>query len=235
MKKLYLIPTAISEDISCIPPHTIEVIKNSKYFVCERIRTTRRFIKSIIPDFDIDQSSFIELDKRNDIRNNKEVIDLLKQGRDVAFMSEAGSPCIADPGSTLVDMARMSAYRTFPLSGPSSIILALMASGMNGQNFTFRGYLPIKKDMLFKELKQVEKTISQTGFTQIFIETPYRNLNMFEAIMSTLSPNIRLNISIGIYSPEEYLDTMSIKEWKKDNEIKNRLTRKTPCIFIMGK
>jgi len=124
VKNLYLIPALISEDISCIPPHTIEILMKNRNFICERVRTTRRFIKSIIPKYDIDASHFIELDKRDHPRNNPELIRLIKKNQDLCFISEAGCPCIADPGSEVVNIAREQSYRIHPLTGPSSILLA---------------------------------------------------------------------------------------------------------------
>ncbi len=235
MRKLFLIPTPISTDLSSIPPQVLETVKTNNVFICERVRTTRRFIRSIIKDFNIDLSLFIELDKRQSMGDHREVMDILKKGMDVCFMSEAGSPCIADPGSELVNLARQFNYQILSQSGPSSIILALMASGMNGQKFTFRGYLPVKKDLLKKELKQIEKTILQTGYTQIFIETPYRNLQMFDQITDAVNASVRLHIALHIHSKEEYLETKTIHDWKKDQAVKNKLSEKAPCIFILGR
>ena len=235
MKNLYLIPTPISQDTSCIPPHTIQTIQSSTNFICERIRTSRRFIKAIIPEFEVDKATFIELDKRNRLHNNADLMQIVKSGSDLVFMSEAGSPCIADPGTELVDLARKAGYNIHPLSGPSSIMLALMASGMNGQNFTFNGYLSVKKNILQKEIKNLEKMIGQTGYTQIFIETPYRNVSMYDSLLNTVTSNLKLHISQGIYTPEEDLMTKSMNDWKNDLGIRERLGMKIPTIFILGK
>ena len=235
MKKLFLVPTPISDDTSGIPEQVIRILKSSTHFICERVRTTRRFIRSIIKDFDIDAVTFIELDKRGSIHQNQEIVECLKSGKDFCFMSEAGSPCIADPGSELVNMARKNEYTIVPLSGPSSIILALMASGMNGQQFSFRGYLPVKKDALRKELKHIEKEILKTGYTQIFIETPYRNAQMFAQICEVVNPSIRLHIALHIHSDQEHLVTKPINKWISDNKMGKILNEKAPCIFILGK
>ena len=235
MSKLFLIPTPISEDTSSIPPQSNQIIKKSRVFVCERVRTSRRFIKSILKDFDIDGSTFIEIDKKGDLRQNSEIIDVLKDGKELCFMSEAGSPCIADPGAKLVNMARENDYKIVAVSGPSALLLALMSSGMDGQHFTFRGYLPVKTPALIKELKYIEKTIQQTGYTQMFIETPYRNLQMFESILQNVGDHIRMNISYNLHSESEYTNTQNIKNWKKDNRVRTIIKEKNPCIFLLGK
>ena len=235
MKYLFLVPTPISSHTANIPPDVIELIANSSKFICERIRTSRRFIKSAIPQYDIDKAQFIELDKNENVRNNREVIQLLASDENICFMSEAGAPCIADPGAQVVNLARLKGYQIKPMSGPSSILLALMASGLNGQQFMFRGYLPVKKDALKKELKNIERTIIQTGYSQIFIETPYRNSSIYEQILSNVNPSLRLHIAFHIQSEDEYLNTKTLKEWKKDQQIMGLLKSKAPCIFILGK
>ncbi len=234
MKTLFLIPTPISEDTSGIPKQAIDVINNNTQFICERVRTSRRFIKSILKNYNIDASTFVELDKRGEVAESIDIIFMLKSGNDICFMSEAGSPCIADPGSELVTMARTYGYHIAPISGPSAIMMALMASGMTGQQFTFRGYLPVKKDSLKKELKQIEKIILQTGCTQIFIETPYRNAQLYSHIVEAISATLRLHISFNINGSDQFLQTMAISKWKKDKNVEKRMKRKAPCIFILG-
>ena len=234
MKTLYLISTPISSDISCIPPVTKVVLSNTQIFICERIRTTRRFIKQLIPDFDIDSCTFLELDKHNKTQKDIELINSFKSGQDIAFLSEAGSPCIADPGSSIVNFARSYEYRIEPISGPSSIILALMSSGMNGQKFTFNGYLSPKKDELKRDLIRLEKNVLNFGYSQIFIETPYRNLQILETALTSLSHKIRLGVFSGIYTKDQLLLTKTIEGWKKDENIAERMKNKLPTIFIIG-
>ncbi len=168
------------------------------------------------------------------MRDNQLIINLLKKEVDIVFMSEAGSPCIADPGTELVNIARKYGYTVHPMTGPSSILLALMSSGMDGQHFTFRGYLPVKKQALISELKQMGKTVLRSGYTQIFIETPYRNKGLYETIVSTLSGSMRLNICLGISTDNEFVDTRTISEWQKDTGIAGRLSKKIPCVFLLG-
>lgn len=235
MKNLFLVPTPISDDLSSTSMQVIDVIKKNSTFICERVRTSRRFIKSIVKDYDIDSSTFIEIEKRRSVHENEEVKRALKNGGDICFMSEAGNPCIADPGTELVVLARNQGYQVIPLSGPSSIMMALMSSGLNGQHFTFRGYLPVKKEGLKKELALIEKTIFKFGYSQIFIETPYRNLQLFDQILEYVNDSLKLHVAYSIQSIEEYLETRTIKEWKKDDQIRQRLSIKAPCIFVLGK
>jgi 16S rRNA (cytidine1402-2'-O)-methyltransferase len=235
VSKLYLVPSPISEDIRCIPQGTVDIIRSSRIFICERIRSSRRYIKKIIPEFDIDDTVFIELKKGGDIRRDSEIEGVIKSRKDISFLSEAGIPCIADPGSDLVNLARKNDYEIVPLTGPSSIFLALMASGMSGQHFTFRGYLPVKKPDLNKEINFLNREVMRSGYTQIFIETPYRNLTLFESLIAQLSPSLQLSIALGIYTEFQYLQTKAVLDWSKDKEIKEVLNTKIPSIFIVGK
>jgi len=235
VKKLYLIPTPISENTDTIPKESIQIIAENKIFICERIRTIRRFIKSVLKDFDIDGARFIELDKNGQINQNTDIIEIIQSGMKCCFMSEAGSPCIADPGAELVNLARRHHYQIIPLSGPSSIIQALMASGMNGQLFTFHGYLPVKNQQLNKQLKIIEKSARSVGSSHLFIETPYRNVQMFDSILNTVDERLRLHIAYSISSDKAYSDTKTIKNWKKDDKIQEILKAKNPCIFIIGR
>lgn len=230
-----LISSPISDDISCIPPATIDAIRHSRNFVCERIRTSRRYIRSVLPDFDINKSSFVELDKHGSVEEHPEIISWMKKDIDIAFLSEAGVPCVADPGARLVRWARSEGYKIIPYSGPSSIIMALMASGLNGQNFTFHGYLPVKKGQLAKRLKELEKAIQTTGYTQIFIETPYRNLSLFQDILNQMDGRTCLSISIGLTTAQQFIDCKTLSKWKEDKAVKNIFTQKIPSIFLLGK
>ena len=234
MKKLFLVPTSISDQTDCIPQATVNVINSVNHFICEKIRSSRRFIKSIIPDFDIDGSHFIQLEKNKSIFHNREIIGYLQNNLDIVLLSEAGNPCLADPGSELVNLARKYSYNIHPLTGPSAILLALISSGLDGQQFTFRGYLPIKKAALIVELKKIEKLIFSSGYTQIFIETPYRNRALFDSIITHISPKLRLSISLGIYTVSQRIETNPISIWQNDNLIRNQLIEKVPCVFLLG-
>ncbi len=203
MPTLYLIPTPISEQsLNHIPQVVHDTINGLDCFIVEKLRTARRFIRAIISDFDIDGSVFFELEKRDHQLNEKEINQLLIAGRDIGVMSEAGLPCIADPGNRIVDMARAHKYKIVPLTGPSSIFMALMASGLNGQEFVFHGYLPIKEPELVKKLKEIQSDISRSKYTHICIETPYRNQKLFQILISRLPDQMKLCIARNISSPE---------------------------------
>jgi len=232
MPTLYLIPTPIAEEtMDHIPLAVVNAIGLLDCFVVEKLRTARRFIRSVIKDYDIDGADFIELDKRNPQQSHMMIKELLTAGRSFGLMSEAGLPCIADPGHDVVNQARASYYKIVPITGPSSIFMALMASGLNGQEFTFHGYLPIKEPALTKKLKAIQDNAIKTGYTQIFIETPYRNQKLYEKMSSTFQHTIRLCIAQDISAPEEYIDTRTIAHWRKQHDLE---LKKSPCIFLIN-
>lgn len=195
----------------------------------ERARTARRFIKSTNPPYKIDELTIIEIDKKG-IQYLNEVKNLFSSNTDVGLISESGMPAIADPGSEVVSLAHKSGYAIKPLTGPSSLFLALAASGMNGQSFAFRGYLPIKEGEITQKLKQLENKILKDNQTQIFIETPYRNDRMFKILINKLPSKIRLCIAKDVTGNEEYIKTLTIQDWKK-NTIH---IGKIPTIYLLG-
>lgn len=229
MATLYIIPSFLAPNSQeHIPPVVVKTINQLDVFIVERTRTTRRFIRSMIQDFSIDDSTFIELDK-HDLSNTKLAIkDVLSQNVNIGLLSEAGTPCIADPGSIVVNMARKEGYLIKPLTGPSSILLALMASGMNGQEFTFHGYLPIKDAPLVKKLKEISRLATNQGTTHIFIETPYRNIKLVEQISKQVDSNLYICIAKNLTDTNESLSTMQIKHIKRD------LIDKSPIIYCIG-
>lgn len=232
MPRLYLISLPIEDEaIGHIPPITIDVVQGLSRFITERTRTARRFIKRIIPEYDIDKCIFEELDKKNWEHNTRLAIEMMKTGEDIGLMSESGSPCVADPGGRIVDIARRGGYQIVPLSGPSSIILSLMASGLNGQQFTFHGYLPIKAPALKQKLIEMDRNVSKSDYTQIFIETPYRNQNMMDALLAHISSDTKLCMAKNITSSDERIVTKTIREWKSGKI----LLEKAPTIFLLGK
>lgn len=231
MPSLYLISLPIEEEaIDHIPPITAATIQNLDTFIVERTRTARRFIRKIIPSYDLDAVLFLELDKRNYESNINQAAKLMENSRDIGLMSESGSPCIADPGSRIVDAARQRGYKIVPLSGPSSIILSLMASGLNGQQFCFHGYLPIKEKDLKPKMAAMEKDIIKNSTTHIFIETPYRNQAIYNHLISHISERIKLCVAINLTSIQENIRTLTIAEWKKTNV----QLEKCPSIFLIG-
>ncbi len=231
MSSLYIIPTIISEKgINSIPVSTITVMHKLEYFVVERIRTARRFISSTSPITSISDLNFIEIAK-HDKSHLTRAEAWFEKGYEIGLISESGMPGIADPGNDLVLAAHKRHYKVIPLSGPSSITLALAASGLNGQSFAFGGYLPIKENELRSRLVELEKLILRTGQTQIFIETPYRNDRLLGFFTKYFDPSLILCIATDINGEHEAVQTKSIYEWrKKAHEI-----GKLPSIFIIGK
>lgn len=230
---LYIIPTPISENFKdTIPENVTEVMHSLKFFIVERARTARRYIKSSGFKGSIESLTFFELDKRNQENIPKDFFQLALEGNSIGLMSEAGMPGIADPGAKIVQKARELGLKIIPLVGPSSIFLSLAASGLNGQNFTFNGYLPVKTPELKKKLIFIEKEIQSKGTTHIFIETPYRNNRLLEMLLNSFSGNIKLCIASEITGESEFISTKTINEWKKGNKID--LHKKT-CIFLLGR
>ncbi len=230
---LYVVPAPISENIGSIPQSTIEVLHSVKYFIVERIRTTRRYISSSGYEGNIDDLVFFELDKRNPDNIPKEFFEPLINGYPMALISEAGMPGIADPGAKIVAAANKLGAKVVPLVGPSSLFLALAASGLQGQTFKFEGYLPIKLPELKRKLKHIESDIQKDNCTYIFIETPYRNNKLREIIINSVNDNIKLCIASEITGKNEHIATKSIREWKKEKDLYD-LHKKT-CIFLLGK
>lgn len=228
---LYLCPTPISERHPNLifSRDNISKIIDNKAFIVENIKTTRRFLKKLDPEIEIDSIQFVELNKHKDNQTNSEIIELFKHHNRIGLMSEAGLPCIADPGNLVVRYAHSLNWKVVPIDGPSSIILALISSGLNGQSFKFNGYLPLEKDKKKTYILQLEKESSLT--TQLFIEAPYRNDSLFQDLLQILHPQTFLLIASDIQGEKESIRCMSIAEWKK-NQI---LIGKTPCMFAIGK
>ena len=234
MGTLYLIPTPIGEnDVDhVIPQYNYGIIGKLRCFVIEEIRTARRFLRKIDQLFPIDDCSFFELNEH--VVNNfdySKVLQLLKDGNDVGLMSEAGLPCIADPGYTLVLAAQQQHIHVVPLVGPSSLMMALMASGLCGQNFVFHGYLPADKISLAEKIKNIELPAIKYNQTQIFIEAPYRNMQLFEALLKYCHPQTYLCVACQISQPDQFIKTMTIESWKRAKTIN---IHKKPTVFLLG-
>ena len=227
--RLYLIPVPIHSEedfnIKLIPPYIIKIIDNLKFFAVENIRTSRRFIKKLNPSFDIDNTNFFIVDKRAKKEIIINVINHLVDGYDVGLMSESGCPGIADPGQEICELAHKNQIIIKPLIGPSSIISALMASGLNGQEFKFHGYLPIEQKERIKKIK----ILQEKSGAHIFIETPYRNQKVLEDLINHLKPrNRKISIAIDITGKGEKIITKSVYELS-NNKI---ILEKKPAIFI---
>jgi len=214
-----------------LPLSVKKVIESLDYFIVENQKTARRFIKRITPKKS--QSSLVlkSIDKYADALEVNTYLDVCDNGVSVGLLSEAGVPGIADPGAEVVKLAHKKNIKVVPLVGPSSIVLAMMASGMNGQNFAFNGYLPIDSSEKKKEIKRLEKLSFDKNQSQIFIETPYRNEKMMTDLKSVLSPMTSLCVACDITLSTEYIRTLEIKDWKKETPD----LHKRPAIFILHK
>ncbi|MFV0290012.1 MAG: SAM-dependent methyltransferase [Mangrovibacterium sp.] len=232
MANLYLIPITLGEtEIAPVLPSTnSEIIKQLKHFIVENVRTARRFLKQVDKSIDIDTLTFYELNKHTDMKTIVEYLQAISEGMSIGVMSEAGCPGIADPGAEVVRLAHEKSIKIIPLVGPSSIVLAMMASGMNGQNFAFNGYLPINKSEKQKHLKMLETRIFKENQSQIFIEAPYRNLQLLDDLLSICAPNTKLCIACNLTCHDEFVQTQNIAQWKKSIPD----IQKKPAIFILG-
>ena len=212
MGKLYLLPNLLGDSNiqAVIPISVIDIIKRLRVFATENIKNTRRYLKKIDRDIQIEELIFLDLNEHTTTQQIESYITYLETN-DVGVISEAGCPGIADPGAELVDLAHSHHYQVIPLVGPSSILLALMASGCNGQNFSFNGYLSINKQERIKTLRMLERQSALENRTQIFIETPYRNLQLLEDLKSILSPDTKLTIACDLTTENEYIQTLRIK------------------------
>jgi len=228
---LYLIPTPLAPDTldKSITSYTRNLISRLDYYVVENARTARRFISSLKIGKSIDQLQFELLDKNTRAKEIFKLLSPLLNGHDVGLMSEAGSPGIADPGALLVEAAHRENIPVIPLVGPSSIFMALMASGFNGQSFSFHGYLPIEKTLRISNIRFMEKEAAKWNRTQIFMETPYRNNKLLDDLIRTCDPHTRLCIACNISSDEEFIQTKSLEQWKKN---KPELHKK-PTMFLL--
>lgn len=214
---LYLIPVTLGDTPlqRVLPDHNTEIIHGIRHFIVEEVRTARRFLKQVDRNIDIDRLTFCPMGKHADTTLFSKYLDPLRQGEPVGVISEAGCPAVADPGADLVAIAQQEGLRVIPLVGPSSILLAVMASGFNGQSFAFHGYLPIDPSQRAKRLKQLETRAKSEKQTQLFIETPYRNAKLFADICNACAPSTRLCVAAGLTTEQEYIRTMTLRAWKQ--------------------
>lgn len=231
---LYLLPAYLSENspTDYFAPAIKDIIMNTDHYFVENEKTARKVIKFFAPEKKQQELKLFLLDKYSEISDLKEAQDLMKEGVDFGLLSEAGLPCIGDPGNIMVDWSHMNNIKVVPLNGPSSFVLALIASGFNGQEFTFNGYLPIDKEKKKKEIQHLENQANKTGFTQIFMETPYRNNQLFDDLVKFLNPHTKLCIAANINDPQnELIKTKTITEWKKQKPELHKI----PAVFLIGK
>lgn len=231
---LYLIPVTLGETPieQVLPSYNHEVIMGIRHFIVEDIRSARRFLRKADREFPIDESTFYEMGKHSDEKQFSQYLQPLRDGKPMGVISEAGCPAVADPGADIVSIAQREGLRVVPLVGPNSMIMAVMSSGLGGQSFAFNGYLPVEPADRAKRLKALETRAWTEGQTQLFIETPYRNQKMFQSLLTALRPQTRLCIAAGITTPDEYIRTLCISEWKK--EVLPDLS-KVPAIFLINK
>lgn len=229
--KLFLLPMTLGDANlgTIIPQETLDLIVQFKFLVVENIKTTRRYLKRISKEVDIDSIIFYELNKHTLPEEVGNFLNTCLEGNDLGIISEAGCPAVADPGSNLVAKAHEKGIKVIPLVGPNSILMALMGSGFNGQKFTFNGYLNIDKNQRQREIKHLE-SLAHKGTTQLFMETPFRNQAFLEDLLNILHPNSKLSIAADITLTSEFIKTKTVAEWKK--QIPN--LHKRPCIFSLG-
>lgn len=229
---LFLIPVSLGETNNdrLFPALNLRLLEELKYLVVENEKTARRFIRSTGNQRDFNELELILLDKRTKRDEISRPMELLLQGEDVGIMSEAGCPGVADPGQILMAEAHLYNIKVQPLIGPSSILLGLMASGLHGQGFTFHGYIPIDKKERINKLRDLDSLVSRTGFTQIFMETPYRNQHLFDDILKTCNGNHKLCVAVDITLETEQIKTLAVAEWKTQTIN----LHKRPCMFLLG-
>jgi 16S rRNA (cytidine1402-2'-O)-methyltransferase len=229
---LYLIPCTLGEypPTQVLPVPVLELIRTLDTFIVENSKSARAFLKACEIPTPQNQLQIFEIDKHDDSQDVSDFISLLVQGKNAGLISEAGVPAVADPGAKIVKLAHQKKIKVVPLTGPSSLLLALMASGMDGQRFTFHGYLPFDKAERIKMLQRLEKDALQYSQTQLFIETPYRNNNLLKDICDTLQPHTRLCVAVNLTLPDEKVITLSIRDWKKQSVD----LHKKPTVFLIG-
>ncbi len=231
--KLFLLPNTLgSEDWRHVIPNEVAIIASrTRYFAVENIKSARRFLRKLDKTFPIDDSTFYLLNKKTPPEELLSMLRPLKDGHNVAIISEAGCPGIADPGAELVSLAHQKGHFVSPLVGPSSILLALIGSGFNGQEFSFHGYLPKERKRRIGSIKNLERTAQKEGSTHIFMETPFRNINMLEDLLNELMDDTQLCIACDLTLPTERIQTMSVADWR-DNAFD---LNKRPTLFLIGK
>jgi len=232
MANLFLVPNVLSEGDwqNVLPAGVFTILTETRYFIVENVRTARRFLKQVNKEIDIDQLTFFELNKYTQPADLPEFLKPLENGYDIAVISEAGCPGVADPGADIVKIAHQKNITVVPVVGPSSILLALMASGLNGQNFTFHGYLPVKPHERTRAIASLEKQAKNSRQTQIFIETPYRNNQMLDDLLKSCSPSTLLCVAADITGENEFIATKTVQQWKKNIPDLHKI----PTIFLIG-
>ncbi|MDE6160375.1 MAG: SAM-dependent methyltransferase [Muribaculaceae bacterium] len=227
---LFPVPMGQTPPAQVLPASNIEMLRDVRHFVVENVRSARRFLRAAVRDFPIDDSSFVELSEHTPAADVAAMLEPALSGHDIGVVSEAGCPAVADPGSDLVAVAQRRGLEVVPLVGPSSIIMSLMASGFNGQHFTFMGYLPIEGETRRKTLRAMERRVRAERCTHIFIETPYRNNRLVAELAQTLAPDTLVCVAADITGPAQRIRTLTAAQWRKAEYNYD----KTPAIFLIG-
>lgn len=240
---LYLIPVTLGDTPinQVIPAYNHDVIVEIRHFIVENIRSARRFLKKVEQSIDIDSLTFYELNQHTDRQHIDQYLEPLKQQKlPIGIISEAGCPAVADPGADVVAIAQRKGMKVVPLVGPSSMIMSVMGSGLNGQSFAFNGYLPIEDGQRINRIKQLEARAYAEDQTQLFIETPYRNVKMMQTLLQTLRPQTRICLASNITCPDELIKTRTVADWKQllkglnEEQLQTHIPR-VPSIFLIGK
>jgi 16S rRNA (cytidine1402-2'-O)-methyltransferase len=229
--KLYLIPTILGENTQLshiIPPYVKEIVNTIDHYIVENEKSARHYLKKLEIQKPIQELKLYPLNRQTTAKEYSEYLKPASEGYNIGVISEAGCPGIADPGAEIVSLAHKNKIQVVPLTGPSSLLLALMASGLNGQSFAFHGYLPIDKKDKAKKMKDLERISKQFNQTQLFIETPYRNQKMLEDLIETLHPDTLLCVATDITLPSEEIYTLPVWQWKK----KQINLQKRPAVFL---
>ena len=231
--KIYLLPNTLGGETTSqiIPSGVAEIARNLRYFAVEEVKSARRLLRKLDREFPIDDCQFMVLNKRTPSEQLHYLIKPVLEGHDLAIISEAGCPGIADPGSNLVALAHLNGIQVCPLVGPSSILLALISSGFNGQEFTFHGYLPRERKDRIKKIKDFEHQSRRTGITHIFMDTPFRNMHVLEDLLNELSEDTPLCVASNLTMPDETIRTMSVKLWRENSYDIGKI----PAMFLVGK
>ena len=229
---LYILPNTLGgESISdIIPNEVIEKAISLRYFIVENIKSARRVLRKMDREFPIDDSMFIEMNKRSTEQDSMKSLQWLIAGNDVGMLSDAGCACVADPGAEIVSLAHSQKIAVIPFVGPSSILLSLMGSGFSGQKFSFHGYLPKDRKERIRTLKTFEFESRKRGYTQIFMDTPYRNMNVLEDLLNELADHTQLCIASNITLHNQRVRTMSVEDWRENAYDLS----KSPCVFLIG-
>lgn len=229
---LFPVPIGAEEMGHSLPARNLELLAQCRTFIVEEVRTARRFLKRAGYPFPIDDTVFLELNEHTSHDAIGSYLDAIDRGENIGLLSEAGLPCVADPGAIITKVAQRRGIEVVPLVGPSSLMLALMASGLNGQRFAFCGYLPVDRSARAAAIRRLEERVQHTRETQIFIEAPYRNNQMLEALSATLHPQTLVCVACDLTLPTQYIRTMSCAKWKTERS--NIDLHKRNTVFLVG-